>query len=96
MKDINFYIHYDNEVYNFKFGSQAYIFHTGLYNGLDKRFGITELLNYVAVVQNCYLSDDNRTPLGSLCDHDAKHWNNIKNKSKYDILDEFYLTIQGK
>lgn len=67
MKDINFYIHYDNEVYNFKFGSQAYIFHTGLYNGLDKRFGITELLNYVAVVQNCYLSDD----IGTLYNEDG-------------------------
>lgn len=89
---IKFTVTYRKRSYDFEYGSQAYIFHTGIYKGLDKRFGIKVLLEYVAFVHECYLSDSNKTPLGELCDYVASHWQKIKNsdKSKYDVLEEFY------
>ncbi len=81
---------YKNKTYNFEFGSQAYIFHTGLYKGMQKR-GIKRLLQYVDFVHACYLRDSNRTPLGALADYIADNWKQVKNQDHYCVLDEFYL-----
>lgn len=81
---------YKNKTYNFEFGSQAYIFHTGLYKGMQKR-GIKQLLKYVDFVHTCYLIDNNRTPLGALADYIADNWKQVKNQDHYSVLDEFYL-----
>lgn len=83
-------VSYNGVDYPFEFGSQAYIFHTGLYNDIHENYGIKGLLEYVSVVHDCYLSDSNRTPLGALADYIAEHWRKLKNKSRYEILDEFY------
>lgn len=90
MDDIKVTVTYKNKDYKFDYGSQAYIFHTGIYNDMDKKYSVKQLLQYVALVNNCYLSDSNRTPLGELCDYVAKHWKRIKSMGRYDILDEFY------
>lgn len=81
---------YKNKTYNFEFGSQAYIFHTGLYKGMQKH-GIKRLLKYVDFVHACYLKDSNRTPLGALADYIADNWKQVKNQDYYSVLDEFYL-----
>lgn len=93
MKNLSFHINYNNKIYTFEFGSQVYIFHTGIYNGMDKNYGLNELLKYVQLVQSCYLSDSNRTPLGELGDYVAQHWKKLKAKGRYEILDEFYSKI---
>ena len=92
---IKFTVTYRKRNYEFEYGSQAYIFHTGIYKGLDKRFGIKVLLEYVAYVHECYLSDSNKTPLGELCDYVASHWKRIQHSDKtiYDMLDDFYTYI---
>lgn len=90
MDNIKIIVTYKDKEYNFDFGSQAYIFHTGIYNNMDKRYSVKQLLQYVSLIQTCYLSDNNRTPLGELCDYVAKHWKRIKSMGRYDILDEFY------
>ena len=79
--------------YQFHYGSEAYIFHTGIYNDIHERYGIKELLEYVSVVHDCYISDSNRTPLGALADYVAKHWRKVKKKDRHDVLDEFYSYI---
>lgn len=81
---------YNGIEYPFEFGSQAYIFQTGLYNDIHERYGIKGLLQYVSVVHDCYISDSNRTPLGEFADYVAERWGNLKEKGRHDILNEFY------
>ena len=89
-KELNFIITYGKETFFFKQGSQAFILHSGIYNDIDKKYGIKGLREYVAFVHDCYIADDNHTPLGALADYIAKHWKKLKNKGRYDVLEEFY------
>lgn len=90
--NIKIQITYRNKTYAFDFGSEAYIFHIGIYNEIDRKYGLKTLLEYVGVVQHCYLSDSNRTPLGALADYIAAHWKKLKSANRYDILERFYET----
>ena len=89
-KELQFTVTYGKQIFTFAQGSKAYIFHTGIYNDIDKKYGIKGLLEYVAFVHECYISDSNRTPLGALADYIATHWKKLKNKGRYDVLEEFY------
>ena len=90
MDDIKIKITYRGKTYNFIYGSQAYIFHTGLYNGVQKKYGMKGLLEYVSLVHDCYLKDSNRTPLGALSDFVATHFKKCKKLGRHEILDLFY------
>jgi len=83
-------VKYKNKIYAFDNGYRAYIFHTGVYNNVDAKFGIKGLLDYVSLVVDCYLSDDNLTPLGDLSDFIAQNWKEFKKLHHKDILDMFY------
>jgi hypothetical protein len=89
-KELKFTVTYGKHTFTFEQGSKAYIFHTGVYNDIDKKYGIKGLLEYVDFVHDCYIEDSNRTPLGSLGDYIAAKWKKIKNKSLYDVLEKFY------
>lgn len=89
-KELKFTVTYGKHTFEFQYGSQVYIFHAGIYNNIDKKYCIKGLRNYTAFVHECYLSDSNRTPLGALADYIAKHWKKLKNKSRYNVLEEFY------
>ena len=89
-QELNFIVMYGKETFFFKQGSKAYIFHTGVYNDIDKKYGIKGLLAYVNFVHDCYIADDNNTPLGALADFIASKWKKLKNKERYDVLNEFY------
>lgn len=93
MKTVSFHINYDNVVYTYKSGTEVMIFDYGILNEIDRKHSLKALKEYVALVYELYLSDSNETPLGKLCDYVAQHWKKLKNKERYDILDEFYLTI---
>ena len=95
MKDnIEFIVKYNGKTFAFGFGSEAFIFHTGIYNEMEK-YGLKGLLNYVSLVHECYLSDSNRTPLGALADYVAGNWKNVKSMGKYELLEKFYLSGGG-
>ena len=89
-KELNFIITYGKETFFFKQGSKAFILHSGIYNDIDKKYGISGLREYVAFVHNCYLADDNHTPLGTLADYIATHWKKLKKKGRRNVLEEFY------
>ena len=89
-KELKFTVTYGKHTFTFEQGSKAYIFHTGVYNDIDKKYGIKGLLEYVDFVHDCYIEDSNRTPLGALADYIAAKWKKIKNKSLYDVLEKFY------
>ncbi len=89
-KELKFTIIYGKHTFEYQYGSQVYIFHAGIYNNVDKKYGLKGLREYVSFVHNCYLSDSNRTPLGALADYIATHWKKLKNKGRYDVLEEFY------
>ena len=93
MDNIKIQITYNDNVYAFEYGSQAYIFHTGIYNDVDDKYGIDGLLEYTAKVHECYLADSYRTPLGELCDYVAARWKSVKKMSKHKILEKFYTEI---
>ena len=89
-KDLVFHVTYRKQTYTFQQGSKAYIFHIGVYNDMDKKYSVKTLLEYVSFVHNCYLADDNHTPLCALADYIATHWKTLKKKGRYDVLEEFY------
>ena len=64
--DFKISVSYRGKVYLFDYGSQAYIFHTGIYNDIPKKYGLKGLREYTNLVHNCYVEDSNRTPLGEL------------------------------
>ena len=90
-KELNFIITYGKETFFFKQGSKAFILHTGIENEIDKKYGIKGLREYTSFVHDCYLADDNHTPLGALADYIARHWKRLKNKERNDVLQEFYV-----
>lgn len=77
-KELNFTVTYGKHTFTFHQGAEVYIFHTGIYNDIDKKYGIKGLREYVAFVHDCYLSDSNRTPLGALADYIATNWKKLK------------------
>lgn len=89
-KDFRINVTYKGKTYSFDYGSQAYIFHTGIYNEIPKRYGIRGLMEYTSLVHSCYIDDSNRTPLGELSDYVAQRWKKMRKKHVDDILAEFY------
>jgi len=89
---IKFQVKYYDKEYTFDYGSEVFIFHTGIYNDIDKKYGLEALLDYVALTHNSYLSDSNRTPLGAFADYVATNWKKVKHLGKYNLLDKFYET----
>lgn len=83
-------VEYKNQIFEYKDGYHAYIFDYAVENDFDKKYGIEELKSFVYRVGECYLKDCNPTPLGSLTDFMAENWDNLKELSRYDILDRFY------
>ncbi len=90
MDNIKITIEYKGKTYTFDFGSEVYIFHTGIYNDMDKKYSKKTLLQYTALIQDCYLKDSNRTPLGAFADYVARNWKIVKNLDRTDILEKFY------
>ena len=90
---IEFQVSYKGNAYTFDYGSQAYIFHAGIYNDMDKKYSIKTLLSYVDLVHQCYLKDIIETPLGKLADYIATNWKKVKNLGSYDILEKFYMGV---
>lgn len=93
METISFHVNYKNTVYTYHSGTEAMIFDYGVNNEINRKHGLKALTEYVSFVYELYLSDSNDTPLGTLCDFLAKHWKKLRNKSRYEILEKFYLTI---
>lgn len=82
-------VEYNDKIYNFEHGYEAYIFCAAINNEFDKTHP-NELKDFIVLVSECYLKDSNQTPLGTLSDYMAENWNKIKRLSRYDILEKFY------
>lgn len=90
MNDIIFNVTYKGKTYAYKSGAQAHIFHCGVYAEIDEKYGIDTLLQYVGLVYDCYLSDSNNTNVTELADHIAKHWEQLKDSERFEILEKYY------
>ncbi len=88
--EIKIKVFFQGNEFLFNYGSEAYIFHTALYNGMHQNYCMDEVLRYVGFVHKCYIVDDNRTSLGDLSDYVAQHWRTTRNRSAYDVLKEYY------
>lgn len=91
MKNLKIQITYNGETYDFVSGTESYLFYIGLLNDMDERYGMEAVKEYVSLVNACYLKDSNDTPLGKLADYIADNWEEVKDKSRYDILENFYM-----
>ena len=87
---IKFQVTYRQKTYAFSSGSEVYIFHAGIYKDMDELYGIDILLKFVELTYDCYISDSNRTPLGSLADYIAENWEQIQELSNKEIFERFY------
>ena len=92
MDNFKITITYKEKQYDFANGYEAYIFHHGILNNMDRKC-VRKLLEYVSFVSDCYLKDNNKTPLGELCDFIANQWKTIKGMSRIEVLDKFYSYI---
>ena len=75
---IKFQVKYKKKTYTFSCGSEAYIFHTGICNDVDRKYGLNALSRYVSLTQDSYMHDGNSTPLGALADFVAENWKKVK------------------
>lgn len=89
-KQLNFIVTYGKDTFFFNQGSKAFILHTGIYNEIDKKYGIKALREYTSFVHDCYLADDNHTPLGALADFIANQWSTLKKLGRNEVLEKFY------
>lgn len=87
---VKFTAEYKDKTYTFDFGYEAYIFHIALCNEFVDKYNEAELLNFISLVSECYLKDDNATPLGALADYIADHWIEVKDLPRRKILELFY------
>ena len=92
--EIHVTVTFEGKEYPFDNGSEAYIFHTGILNDLHKIYGTHVLPIYTAIVLDCYRTDGGHTPLGTLADYVATHWEDTKNKSDGTIIRKFYDHIE--
>lgn len=79
-------VHYNGKEYIFTNGTEVMIFHAGIFNDVPEE----DLIPYVSLVYDCYLKDNNDTPLGHLCDFIAEDLEECCKMSRLDILTEFY------
>ena len=86
---MKFYAKHNGKEYEFESGAKCYIFSFGNYWDIPE----SEILKYVEFVHNLYLKDSNPTPLGHLCDYIAEHWADVQGKDKWEILDDFYMSL---
>lgn len=86
-------VEYNDNIFIYKDGYHAYILDYAIYHEIDKKYGIDGLKAFVYRVGDCYLKDSNKTPLGALTDYMAEHWEELKEESRYDILDKFYMQL---
>ena len=88
--ELNFIVMYGKETFFFKQGSKAFILHTGIENEIDVKYGMQGLRDYVSFVHDCYIADDNHTPLGALADYIANNHKELKKLNRTDVLKKFY------
>ncbi len=90
MDEIYIEITHNGKTFSYNSGAKAYIFHTGIYNEIHKKYGYSGLKEYVSLVFECYIHDDNRTPLGALADFIALNYKICKKMSIRTITEKFY------
>jgi len=90
MQEPKFIVQYGDRDIEFTFGSQVYIFHTAVLRDITD---VDLILEMVDLVQDCYINDAERTPLGVLADFIIEFWNEHKNKPRSVILEEFYANL---
>lgn len=79
--------------FELEYGSEAYILDSAFWADMDKRYSKDELLAFVEKTHECYLKDDSHTPLGDLADYMAQNWEDLKEETSHNILNEFYSTL---
>ena len=88
-KNKRFFVEQNNKRYEFESGAEVYIFDLGCFNGVPEE----RIFKYVSFVHDLYLKDQNYTPLGKLADYVAENWEKIQDKTRYDILSDFYISL---
>ena len=91
--NLTFQVNYQGKSYSFSEGSQVFIFHYGVMNGMVRKYGMDTLFEYIELVHRCYLKDCNPTPLGNLADYIAENWKRVKKRPCSDILIDFYCNL---
>ena len=79
----------DGKTYTYKNASMVFILEDAISIGVDEEI----LEAFVYKVYDLYISDSNDTPLDKLIDYCYEHWSEFENKSRWDILDDFYLSF---
>ncbi len=92
-KMIEFQVKYKGKTYNFDCGAAVYIFDIATCNGFAEAHDERTLLDYIELVRECYIKDDNPTPLGHLADFIAENWDKVDLLTRREILTLFYEEI---
>ena len=85
---------FNNKKYYFTQASEVAIFSNIIDTEFAEQYNEYELLKFISLVNECYLADTNETNIYDLTEYMAENWNTVKNKSRYDILDNFYGSVE--
>ena len=80
----------NNKKYYFTQASEVAILSSATDTGFAELHNEDELLQFISIVNECFLADANETNIYALTEYMAENWDTVKNKSKYVILDTFY------
>lgn len=87
---MKFIINHHGEEIKFENGFECHIFDCVTNFISDTK----EALKCTQLVVDCYLKDNNYTPLGHLSDYIAQRWDKgIRNLSRSEILEDFYINL---
>lgn len=81
---------YNGKQYEFEDGLQAYIFHIGVCNKLDKKHGIKALLDYVDLVSSCVYVDTNETVVANFATFVSCRWQLVEDMDRGELLEFYY------
>ena len=92
MQKVKFIAMVDNTYFEFDSGSKCLILDYSLLNCFAYDRNWDEILEYVELVNQIYLKDDNATPLAELAEYVAENWDEIHDNdyTRREILNNFY------
>lgn len=90
IKALKFQVIHNGKFYEFNEGLKAYLFHLGIHNAHDKKYGTKALLYYVDLVCCCIHTDINSTSIEDFADFVSRHWRTVRHMDRYELLNYYY------
>lgn len=93
MKKFDFQVKYKDKTYRFNSGQEALLFQKGIENGVQKRYGMKGLSEYVSKVYDCYVKHESVYPpiehLGWFVAQNYSEFRTLDSEKILELFDEY-------